>query len=99
MIIVQANHAKINLLDMFESLKDIKTQKERALILQKMPKHVKEIFKELNEIRIGESPLLQEDDSIEFVVFMKFLAENIKNLAARLSILDKKTQKILQNKL
>lgn len=98
LVIVQANHSKIDLGEMFENVKLIKTQKERAVVLQKMPKHVREIFKQLDEIRSGR---LEKEDpvAVDFLLFMNNLCDNIKNLAARLCLLDKKSQKTLIGKI
>ena len=66
-----------------------------------MPKHVKEIFKRLNELRKDEQKLNEDagSKSIPFLLFMDYLCDQIKNLAARLCILDKKSNKALLSKI
>lgn len=67
----------------------ISNQADRNLLTAKFPKHVKEIFSHLTDLR----------NDGNFVGFMEHLQDNIKNLGAHLRLLDKKSEKSLIAKL
>lgn len=91
-MIIQAQHNKIRVeevkgLELDPDTMDpvMKTAKDRELLWNTLPKHIKDIFIEL------QTHLTDAD----FMLFMEYLLGNIKNLAVRIQLQDKKQEKAL----
>ena len=71
------------------SMPALKSKEQQSLLLVTFPKHIREIFGDLQDF-------IADND---FKFFMDCLLDNIKNLAVRLHLLDKKLEKQLIGKI